>query len=185
MMGELSNKKNLMFMQAIATGNLGIEIYVSQPTPFIIQYLTQLLPDWTDQTVWMLLILQQSQVSLMASTPQVQPEKDRLRQQFLQWSQVIVQESHRQGFLTDFFDPMTGYPVVSSSGEITHDDVKTVQTLLGYDVIQNQCTALTHPLWQTAVYPGVLITSVPPEIFKSEIIAQLFDLESKSRTSTA
>lgn len=161
---------HLFKIKALKPTQLGVEIYLSQSSLFVTQNLKRLLPECNNQNPWTILILQQSQLPLINSTLEAQSEKNRLRNQFINLSQIIVKKLNDQGCFSDFFDPMIGYPVLSHRGDITHDDVAVVQALLGYPVIQNHCSALIHPLWKTAVYPGVLMTTAISENIQSIVI---------------
>ena len=69
-----------------------------------------------------------------------------------------------RGFLSDLIDPRTGYPLLSSPGEIPHNDTAVVKALLGFPVIHNNCRVLIHPSWGMAVYPSVLMSSASPTL---------------------
>lgn len=71
-----------------------------------------------------------------------------------------------RGYLSDLIDPRTGYPQLSRPGEIPHDDTAVVQALLGFPVMHNTCSVLEHPSWGSAVYPGILMSSAPPQVIK-------------------
>ncbi len=159
-------------IEAITAKELGVEIYLSQPSQFVAQHLFQILPEWSSTEAWVALILQQSQIPLNQLISQVKTEKDRLRNQFMNFSQSVVKNLSDHGFLSDFFDPITGYPVLSRAGEITHDDVAVARALLGCTVTSEHCCALIHPRWKTAVYPGVLMAEASP-VLMQPILTQI------------
>ncbi len=151
-------------LSAITVKKLGIEIYLSRPSPFVVQNLEYLLPEWSAQIAWTILILQQAQFPLNQPKTTVNIEKDRLRDQFLNLGLSVVHALNHQGFCSDIFDPKTGYPVLSCRGSLTHDDVAVAKALLNYPTTSDDCAALIHPQWQTAVYPGVLMTAASPAV---------------------
>ncbi|MGB3535338.1 MAG: methylmalonic aciduria and homocystinuria type D protein [Microcoleaceae cyanobacterium] len=151
-------------IEAISAAKLGIEIYQSNLSQFVAQNLDSLLPEWSAKTARTVLILQQSQFPLDQQNAGVKQEKDRLRHQFLSLSLSMVEALNHQGFCSDVFDPQTGDPVFSRRGSLTHDDVAVVKALLNFPTTDDCCSGLIHPLWQTAVYPGVLITAATPTV---------------------
>ncbi len=162
-------------IEAIADRELGIEIYLSHPSLFVTQNLSNILPEWSAQTAWVILILQQSQFALNQLHSEVEIEKNRLRNQFMNFSLAVVKALGERDFCSDIFDPMTGDPVLSRRGSMTHDDVAVVKALLNFPTTDDRCSALIHPRWQTAVYPGVLITSATPTTIEPILRQREFD----------
>ena len=134
------------------------EISVHAPSPFVAVNWQRIIPDWTASAIWVVIVLQRSRVPLTAVNPAVEREKERLRNRLLRFGFCLASVLGDRG-LIEIIDPRTGYPLLSRPGEMTHDDVAVVQALLGYSVESGQCSALVHPRWQTAVYPGILFSS--------------------------
>lgn len=168
---------NITKLEATTTQQLGMEIYLSPPSEFVTQHLTDLLPEWSGQAVWVILILQQAKIPLNQRNIIVETEKNRLRHQLLKLGSFMVRTLNHQGFCSDLFDPKTGYPVFSGRGNLTHDDVALAKALLNFPTTSETCSALIHPNWQTAVYPGVLMTTASPEvcqpILKQKLIEEM------------
>ncbi len=147
---------------------------VHHPSPFIVQNLERVLPDWNVPVLWVVIVLQQSRYELVERTPEVEREKERLREKFMRFGFDVVfnlrdsfqDSSASSNFLSNLIDPRTGYPLLSRPGEIPHDDTAVVKALLGFRVIRNQCRVLEHPTWGKAVYPSTLLTSAPPKVIK-------------------
>jgi hypothetical protein len=140
---------------------------VHKRSPFIVQNLERILPDWNLPVLWVVIVLQQSRYELLATTPHVDREKERLREKFMRFGFDVASNLRDRGFLTDFIDPRNGYPLLSRPGEIPHDDTAVVNALLGFSVIKNNCRILEHPSWGTAVYPGIIVSSAFPKTIKS------------------
>jgi len=140
---------------------------VHRPSPFIVQNLERVLPDWNVPVLWVAIILQQSRYELVEYTPEVEREKERLREKFMRFGFDVAFNLRDRGFLSNLIDPRTGYPLLSRPGEIPHDDTAVVKALLGFPIIRNRCRVLEHPLWGKAVYPSTLLTSAPPKVIKS------------------
>jgi Methylmalonic aciduria and homocystinuria type D protein len=137
-----------------------LEIRFCQPSPFVRQHQRQLLPTWNEPIASILLVLQQSRFPLTEKNPELDREKDRLRERFLRWAFPRVCQLRDSHFLTDLIDPRSGYPLFSSAGEICHDDVAAVAAVLGFQIAAaGNCRAIVHPQWGTAVYPGIVLST--------------------------
>lgn len=139
---------------------------VHRPSLFIVQNLERVLPEWNQPVLWVVIVLQQSRYELVAKTPAVEREKERLREKFMRFGFDVAFNLHDRGFSSNLIDPRTGYPLLSRPGEIPHDDTAVVKALLGFPIIRNKCRVLEHPIWGKAVYPSTLLTSAPPKVIK-------------------
>ena len=139
---------------------------VHPPSPYIAQNLERILPDWKIPILWVVIVLQQSRYELVEKTPEVEQEKERLREKFLRFGFDVAFNLRDRNYPSNLIDPRTGYPLLSRPGEILHDDTAVVQALLGFPIMRNKCRVLEHPRWGTAVYPSTLLTSAPPKIIK-------------------
>ncbi len=139
---------------------------VHRPSPFVAQNLERVLPGWDLPVLWVVIVLQQAQYELIETTPDIEREKERLREKFMRFGFEVVFSLRDRGYLSNLIDPRTGYPLLSRPGEIPHDDTAVVHALLGFPIIRNQCRVLEHPTWGTAVYPSTLLTSASPKVIK-------------------
>jgi hypothetical protein len=175
-------------------GKMGqaVQISIHSPSQYICANREQIFPDWKNQrSLWVVIVLQQSQYELVESTPEVEIEKQRLREKFMRFGCDVAfnlrdcaprTAKGDYSYLTDVIDPRTGYPLLSRPGKIMHDDTAVVKALLSYPVIKNKCRVLVHPDWGTAVYPGILISQAPPFFIEWVIrsIAPLHDWKMKT-----
>ncbi|MDJ1181259.1 methylmalonic aciduria and homocystinuria type D protein [Roseofilum sp. BLCC_M91] len=145
----------------------GVEISIHPPSAYIQEHLQELLPSWQKDPVSVIIFLQQAQMSLTEISPEVEAEKQILWENFIRWSDLVADSLGDRGYVTDAFDPRTGYPRRSSPGTLHHSDVPAVHAALGYPMEKNgDCAAIIHPRWGTAVYPSVMISTAPlSEIF--------------------
>ncbi|WP_017318079.1 methylmalonic aciduria and homocystinuria type D protein [Mastigocladopsis repens] len=160
-----------------------VQISIHYPSQYICANREQILPDWKNQlSLWVVIVLQQSRYELVESTPEIETEKERLRENFMRFGCDVAFNLRASSYLTDLIDPRTGYPLLSRPGKILHDDTAAVKALLSYPVIQNKCRVLVHPHWGMAVYPSILISQAPPIIIEWVIrsIAPLHDWKMKS-----
>jgi Methylmalonic aciduria and homocystinuria type D protein len=150
-------------------GNKGqaVQISIHSPSQYICANRERILPDWNNRlSFWVAIVLQQSQYKLEKRTPEVEAEKERLRETFMRFGCDVAFNLRDRSYFTDLIDPRTGYPLLSRPGRSPHDDTAVVRALLHYPVIQNKCRVLIHPQWGTAVYPSVLISEAPPIIIE-------------------
>lgn len=144
-----------------------MECFAHVPSPFIYKHFHRLLPDWPCPAASVLIVLQPCAWDLSEHTPQTEHQKQQLRQRFLQFGYRVATKLQTLGYLADVFDPRTGLPLFSQPGQIHLDDVAVVQFCLGYSTLERQgCSILLHPLWGSAVYPSILLSSATPPILE-------------------
>ena len=140
-----------------------VRVYLASPHQFVLDYQQQLLPDWNIAVSYLILVLQQSLVSLNTSTEAVTREKNSLRTKFMHFGYSLVLALQERGYKSDLFDPRTGYPLLTTKG-MAFDDNAAVKALLNYRVTgHRQCSLLIHPAWGNHVYPSTIVTSAPRE----------------------
>jgi len=144
-----------------------VQISVHAPSEYICANCEQILPDWKQEALfWVVIVLQRSQYHLVESTKEIEDEKQRLREKFMWFGIDVAFELRDRGYLSDLIDPRTGYPLLSRPGAMPHNDTAVVKALLDYPVIKNKCCMLVHPVWGTAVYPSILISTAPPTLIE-------------------
>lgn len=135
---------------------------------FFQTHLEQLLPQWSVPVLSVLVVLQMSQYVLLDKTPETELQKQQLRDQFIHFGRRFAAKLCQMGYLVEVFDPQTGLPLLSEPGQLKLDDVAVVQACLGYQLIdRGGCSTLQHPVWGSAVYPSILVSSAQPEIMES------------------
>lgn len=145
---------------------------IHPPSPFIVDRLEQLLPDWGVPVRSVLVVLQRSSLPLTEKNRHTETQKSYLRQRFLELGQWAAAALQSRGHRVEVFDPQTGLPLLSRPGKIPLDDVRVVHTCLGYPAIPlGECRAIVHPVWGSAVYPSVLVSSASPDLL-GEILRQ-------------
>jgi hypothetical protein len=147
-----------------------VQISIHSPSQYICANRERILPDWQNcPCLWVVIVLQQSRYPLVKSTPEIEQEKEHLREKFMRFGCDLAFQLRDRGYLTDLIDPRTGYPLLSHPGAIPHNDTAVVKALLNYPVMKNKCCVLVHPTWGTAVYPSVIISEAPPSMIESFI----------------
>lgn len=136
-----------------------IEICIVAPSQFVIDHQQQLLPNWNISVSYLILVLQRSSISLKQPTTKVAQEKNQLRAKFIRFGCSLIFALQDQGAKSDLFDPRTGCALLANS-DLALDDNAVIGATLGYSVISyQQCSLLTHPVWEQNVYPSVIATS--------------------------
>ena len=139
-----------------------VQVCLAQPHQFILNHQQELLPDWNFPIAHLILLLQQSSISLKEYNAEVAQEKDNLRAKFIHFGCDLIFGLQEQGYSSDLFDPRTGYPLLASQGKLTLDDNAIVKALLNYPVVSyRNCSLLTHPMWGNNVYPSTIVTVAP------------------------
>lgn len=141
-----------------------VQVCLASPHQFILDHQQELLPDCNVPINNIILLLQQSAISLKEFNSEVAQEKDNLRKKFLRFGCELIFALQDQGYKSDLFDPRTGYPLFARRGMLTLDDNAVVNTLLGYPVTSyKNCSLLTHPTWGNNIYPSTIVTSAPQD----------------------
>jgi len=147
-----------------------LEVYICEPTPFVQDNLEKMLPDWTQPTAWVVIILQKAKFSLCTRSNIVEQEKQRLRERFMHFGVEVAFDLKKQGGLADLIDPRSGQPLLSHPGVLNHDDVTVVSSLLGFPRGTGNCPCIFHPQWRDAVYPSVILSSADPKAITDVIV---------------
>ncbi len=127
--------------------------------------MTRLLPTWSHPVASVLIVIQPYDGGLLKKTPQTEAQKQRLRQQFLDFGYQVATRLQQMGYLAEIFDPRTGMPLLSKPGQLTLDDVALARSCLGYETAHSYgCNLILHPIWGSSVYPSTLVSSAQPEV---------------------
>ncbi len=148
-----------------------IQIYIDRPSQFMIDNQRQLLPTWDVSIGYAIVVLQKSRLPLADVNPDVIQEKNYLREQFLRFGCDLIFQLRDCNYKSDLFDPRSGYPLINSRGNLTLNDNAVVNALLGFTITKdNNCSLLTHPQWETAVYPSTIVSTASLEILESMLL---------------
>ena len=146
------------------------QVCVAAPSQFVLEHQQYLLPNWQIPITYLVLLLQESDISLKKFNHRVIAEKDRLRANFLRLGCELIFTLQDRGYESDLFDPRTGCPLLAQKGELTLDDNAAVKALLNYPVIEyNNCSLLQHPTWGDRVYPSTVVTTAPQDVIEDAI----------------
>jgi hypothetical protein len=161
------------------------EVFIKTPTPFMVDHWPSLLPDWTDAPQSLVLILLRAQFSLDQTGIMIETEKERLLAEFFKLSEFFQEKilnhgdsnygESKQDYLTAIISPKDGLPLNSSPGTLVFDTVAAVNYWLGFPFARTDqgCKVMTHPQWQQAVYPGLLLSAASPLALQSRLKKKL------------
>lgn len=137
-----------------------VEIYLKLPTPFMMNNWNKLLPDWSVPPQAIVLVLLKSDFPLDGEGELVEQEKDRLLRQFMALGKFFALASQQRGIIAEIISPKDGTPQYSTQGDLIFDLVAIVHHSLGFDYsfTLKGCQLLKHPVWQTAIYPGLFLS---------------------------
>lgn len=156
-------KSSLAYHLTTQTGT-EVELYLAPPSQFIGDRWRKLLPDWQAPPISAIVVLLRSQYPLEDEGEAIEREKERLLQEFLKLSEKLRERCFQQSeFLLEAICPKQGTPIYSTPGEIMVSLVSVVHQLLGFEFFPTikGCRVLKHPRWQTALYPGLLLSQSP------------------------
>lgn len=154
-----------------------VQICIASPHQFVLDRQQELLPDWNVAISYLILILQQSVVSLDSQSERVATEKDFLRAKFISIGSSLISKLQNLGYQSELFDPRTGYPLLTRS-RLALDDNAVVRAILNYPVTSSgQCCLITHPVWKTNVYPSTIATSAPKKAIVASLSPIIADFE--------
>lgn len=107
---------------------------------------------------------QQAVMDLVQRGEQVEDEKDRLLERFVEFAAHVCRTLEAQGHWADYIDPCSGLPMVHRETGNVYGEVEALCTLLGYQT-QNAgcCKVILHPKWGSSVYPASMFAKAPVE----------------------
>ncbi|KAL3795221.1 hypothetical protein HJC23_008306 [Cyclotella cryptica] len=123
---------------------------------------------------------QRAREDLVAVGDQIEEEKDRLLNVFLDFGKYICQALRSKGYWADYIDPCSGLPMISLNCNKVYSEVDGMECLLNYKAYNaGFCKILMHPKWGSAVYPATIFAHAPPEVVRNLIESLPLGSESK------
>eukprot|EP00195_Chlamydomonas_chlamydogama_P015190 CAMPEP_0202889956 /NCGR_PEP_ID=MMETSP1392-20130828/492_1 /ASSEMBLY_ACC=CAM_ASM_000868 /TAXON_ID=225041 /ORGANISM="Chlamydomonas chlamydogama, Strain SAG 11-48b" /LENGTH=136 /DNA_ID=CAMNT_0049573411 /DNA_START=46 /DNA_END=453 /DNA_ORIENTATION=+ len=78
----------------------------------------------------------------------VDVEKDKLLEQFMDWSKAVCDILAAEGHWVDYIDPCSGLPMVHKECNSVYPEVEGLSVLKGYKTANaGCCKVLLHPKW--------------------------------------
>jgi len=109
---------------------------------------------------------QQAREDLVAVGEEIEYEKDRLLNVFLDFGKDLCEKLRNQyGYWADYIDPCSGLPMMTRDCNKVYSEVDGMECLLNYRAYNaGFCKVLTHPKWGTAVYPATIFCYAPRDV---------------------
>jgi hypothetical protein len=105
---------------------------------------------------------QQARQDLVAIGEEIEFEKDRLLNVFLEFGKELCERIRDKGYWADYIDPCSGLPMITRDCNKVYSEVDGMECLLNYRAYNaGFCKVLTHPKWGTAVYPATMFCYAP------------------------
>ncbi|MGL5035758.1 MAG: hypothetical protein ACRC6M_18380, partial [Microcystaceae cyanobacterium] len=138
------------------------ELYLRSPTVFINQNWAELLPDWSNSPQTLIIICLRANHNLKLEGKAIADEKDRLFDAFQEVAKVIESLAQQNGILIESICPKSGFPNHTQAGHLVFDLVNILHECLVFNFKRTEkgCKILSHPQWQQAIYPGLLISDL-------------------------
>lgn len=116
----------------------------------------------------------------------VAEEKDRLLENFMDWSEEVTSRLIELGYWAEYCDPCSGLPM-HSPGNVVYAEVQGLCLLRGYSTMNvGTCKVVLHPSWGASVYPASMFTDAPFHVLTkvmSETVSKSNTSEEKSAES--
>lgn len=117
---------------------------------------------------------QRSDLDLVKYGDDVDEEKDRLLEIFMDFAKEVCNDLVSQGHWADYIDPCSGLAMFDPNPNRAYSEVDGVQTLLKYKVMNaGCCKVLLHPQWGSSIYPASMFTTAPDNIVLSVLKAKI------------
>eukprot|EP00531_Pseudo-nitzschia_arenysensis_P016451 CAMPEP_0116115548 /NCGR_PEP_ID=MMETSP0329-20121206/563_1 /TAXON_ID=697910 /ORGANISM="Pseudo-nitzschia arenysensis, Strain B593" /LENGTH=161 /DNA_ID=CAMNT_0003608983 /DNA_START=92 /DNA_END=574 /DNA_ORIENTATION=- len=91
---------------------------------------------------------QHARHDLVAVGDEIEAEKDRLLNCFLEFGEEVCSKIIAAGYWADYIDPCSGLPMLTKSCNKVYSEVDGMECLLNYRAYNaGFCKVLTHPKW--------------------------------------
>jgi hypothetical protein len=99
--------------------------------------------------------------------PEIEEEKDRLLEVFMEFAKAVCTELRDGGHWADYIDPCSGLPMMTEDCNKVYSEVDGMEAILQYKTMNcGCCKVLLHPKWGSGVYPATMFTSAPSALVK-------------------
>lgn len=108
---------------------------------------------------------QRARQDLVAIGDEIEAEKDRLLNVFIEFGEDLASKLRDRGYWADYIDPCSGLPMLSTNRNKVYSEVDGMECLLNYKSYNaGFCKILTHPVWGSAVYPATMFAHAPASV---------------------
>lgn len=110
---------------------------------------------------------QRAREDLVKIGPEIEAEKDRLLETFMNFSKQLCELliNHDNKYWADYIDPCSGLPMITPDCNKIYSEVDGIQVCLQYKTMNcGCCKVLLHNEWGSSVYPASIFTNAPSNI---------------------
>jgi len=145
--------------------NITLELTAMNCPPALVKDLISMFPDQklTSQSQMTVLNLtQKSDNDMSGWSLQMEMERDKLTQVFIESAMNICEQLKQDGFWADFIDPSSGRPYLGGFTNSTLFETDERYNQLGFNIEDlGCCKVVKHVLWGSCVFVGTIFTSAP------------------------
>lgn len=160
------NKRKLLIQEPILNKTFNIEYSIHYCTKLMKNDIIKIFNNCSNMdlvkinNILIIPTFQHSRMNLLNNNIEIQEEKDKLLQNFLNWGCKLIEGLKNLNEWGDLIDPSSGYPFYCERGGFSCNDLEMIQSVLPYSIQQvGNCTVLEHPKWKTNVYPAIIFTT--------------------------
>ena len=114
--------------------------------------------------------MQRARFDLVQVGDDIEQEKDRLLETFMDFAKGLCDKLIAKGHFADYVDPCSGLPMLTRDANKVFSEVDSAEQLLGYGVMNaGCCKVLLHPAWGSAVYPATIFTTAKAQEVEAEL----------------
>lgn len=105
---------------------------------------------------------QHARKNLVAVGDDIEQEKDRLLNVFMDFGKEVCDRLRAMGYWADYIDPCSGLPMITRDCNKVYSEVDGMECLLNYRAYNaGFCKVLQHPKWGSSVYPATIFCYAP------------------------
>ena len=113
---------------------------------------------------------QKTKNDMSSYSDQVQEERDKYTQIFVDWAKGICEKIKTQNHWMDFIDPSSGKPFLGGHVNSTWDDTDDSIQLLGYEILELGCCRIaTHEKFKTFAVLSLIATTAPLDLIEKAL----------------
>eukprot|EP00798_Chlamydomonas_sp_ICE-L_P002363 gene2363-8671_t len=155
---------------AEGTTGSGMEYYVYACPDKIKREVNTVLPTADLEKLLVVPTCQKAVMDLVQMGEPVEVEKDKLLEQFMDWSKKVCDKLEALGHWCDYIDPCSGLAMIHRDSQIVYSEVEALSVMRGFKTANaGCCKVLLHPAWGSYVYPATMFTCAPLEALNSAI----------------
>lgn len=147
--------------------NVNLELSALNCPPALVKDLISMFPDQqltTHSRLTVLNLTQKSDNDMSAWSLQMEMERDKLTQVFIESATNICEALKQEGFWADFIDPTSGRPYLGGFTNSTLFETDERYKQLGFKIEDlGCCKVMKHVLWGSYAFVGTIFTTAPLE----------------------